>query len=519
MKKSAEIVKNTIAFEDYKALSEAGINPGEVPLGELVLLLQKVKAGERSGYAEDLEFEEIIRTFENEERAKAVQSVYRRHRIPMKDYILQETKIAFEMLDSIENISDGLCEYLLKNGPEPTIENMVRLQYEKGSAAPITGVSRRNNIWSFPDKKLLDEEEMNRLIQDAGLEAGDFSKSQVAWLQEKGIYVSVRNLQLLNALWTLNLPLEDEETAHLLAEAIKDGRKPREGLLCSVGADAAGKDLQKAKPNNQPEGLQKNSQDALQKKDVDEGKKSQPEEEMLYHKMLKAYRWEYGKNHSADEYLKAEYKTFIKSIENAEDEMAVLISLGIPVTADYLAGMKILMSEEGETFFEKLAFFIGGRNLLQVFRRSAGQKFGESESYKKALRLLLEKVRGERIIKEALPLGRTLLLMAQLSKKGYEEIPVLLGRKWIRVRLKKDGENKFSALTANPVTGGIMIKYSEKENDVQVLVAGERADVLEEFEASNLLPERLKKAGKENARITYLVKEEFSFGEHFYPII
>lgn len=497
MKKTAEIIKNTIAFEDYKALSEAGINPGEVPLGDLVLLLEKIKTDADPdgfpGYAEDLEFEEIIRTFENEERAKAVQNVFRRHRIPMKNYILHETKIAFEMLDSIENISDGLCEYLLKNGPEPTIENMVRLQYEKESVAPITGISRQNNIWSFPDTKALDEEETNCLIQDAGLEAGDFSKSQVAWLQEKGIYVSVRNLQLLNALWTLNLPLEDEEAAHLLAEAIKDGRKPREGLLCSVGADTAEKNLQKAKPNNQLE------------------------EEMLYHKMLKAYRWEYGKNHSADEYLKAEYKTFIKSIENAEDEMAVLISLGIPVTADYLAGMKILMREEGETFFEKLAFFIGGRNLLQVFRRSAGQQIGESESYKKALRLLLEKVRGERIIKEALPLGRTLLLMAQLSKKGYEEIPVLLGRKWIRMRLKKDGENRFSALTNNPVTGGIMFKYSEKENDVQVLVVGERADVLEEFEASNLLPERLKKAGKEGARITYLVKEEFSFGEHFYP--
>ena len=107
--------------------------------------------------------------------------------------------------------------------------------------------------------------------------------------------------------------------------------------------------------------------------------------------------------------------------------------------------------------------------------------------------------------------------MDELKSRGFEEIPVLLGRRWIRVRLKKEGEGNFSALTQNGVTGGFLIKYVENPDSVQVIVVGEREVVLEEFKASGLLSRRLKKAGKKEVSVTYLHREEFAFGEHFYP--
>ena len=121
------------------------------------------------------------------------------------------------------------------------------------------------------------------------------------------------------------------------------------------------------------------------------------------------------------------------------------------------------------------------------------------------------------VLKEAISVCKMLLFMDELKDRGYEEVPVLLGKKWIRIRLKKEGEKDFSALTNNEVTGGFLIKYSEKGGDASVIVVGERPDVLEEFKESGLLTERFKKLGKSEVSITYLVKEEFSFAEHFYP--
>ena len=145
------------------------------------------------------------------------------------------------------------------------------------------------------------------------------------------------------------------------------------------------------------------------------------------------------------------------------------------------------------------------------------QENPETEESKEGVPGEKDPAKNMQVLKEAISVCRMLLFMDELKDRGYEEVPVLLGKKWIRIRLKKEGERDFSALTNNEVTGGFLIKYSEKGGDASVIVVGERPDVLEEFKESGLLTERFKRLGKSGVSITYLVKEEFSFAEHFYP--
>ena len=75
-----------------------------------------------------------------------MRSIFRAHRIPIKEHTAKEAKEAFEMLDKLEEINDGLCEYLLRNGVDPTIYNMVRLQYERQTIRHSFTVTRRSQL-------------------------------------------------------------------------------------------------------------------------------------------------------------------------------------------------------------------------------------------------------------------------------------------------------------------------------------------------------------------------------------
>ncbi len=555
--KSSEIIKNTITFENFNALLKAGIRPGEIPLNQLVSLLDAVNLN-CADYADELKIEELAGTLGSRERAQAMRSIFRAHRIPIKEHTAKEAKEAFEMLDKLEEINDGLCEYLLRNGVDPTIYNMVRLQYERQTIRPVHIVTKKESSWSFNDNNVIREEEEIRIIREAGLEPGDFSKKHIKWLREKGIYASAQNLQLLNALWSISLPIEDEAAALLFIEAIKDGRSLKDSFLCKTGGES-GKEYDFRNRGKKEDLFVNEIRENLH---ID----AESESRKVLHYLEEAFHKEYLKNHSEAEYRKEEYRAFLKDLDLIGTEAGILNALFVPASLDNHALMRILLSPEGENFFEKLAFFIGGTNQISIFKREKTQLIGESESYKKAIHLLYDKVLGEeadksnnseniknsaedsekekaaekqedpeteeskegvpgekdpaknmQVLKEAISVCRMLLFMDELKDRGYEEVPVLLGKKWIRIRLKKEGEKDFSALTNNEVTGGFLIKYSEKGGDASVIVVGEKPDVLEEFRESGLLTERFKKLGKSEVSITYLVKEEFSFAEHFYP--
>lgn len=555
--KSSEIIKNTITFENFNALLKAGIRPGEIPLNQLVSLLDAVNLNS-ADYADELKIEELAGTLGSRERAQAMRSIFRAHRIPIKEHTAKEAKEAFEMLDKLEEINDGLCEYLLRNGVDPTIYNMVRLQYERQTIRPVHIVTKKESSWSFNDNNVIREEEEIRIIREAGLEPGDFSKKHIKWLREKGIYASAQNLQLLNALWSISLPIEDEAAALLFIEAIKDGRSLKDSFLCKTGGES-GKEYDFRNRGKKEDLFVNEIRENLH---ID----AESESRKVLHDLEEAFHKEYLKNHSEAEYRKEEYRAFLKDLDLIGTEAGILNALFVPASLDNHALMRILLSPEGENFFEKLAFFIGGTNQISIFKREKTQLIGESESYKKAIHLLYDKVLGEeadksnnseniknsaedsgkekaaekpenpeteeskegvsaekdtaknmQVLKEAISVCKMLLFMDELKDRGYEEVPVLLGKKWIRIRLKKEGEKDFSALTNNEVTGGFLIKYSEKGGDASVIVVGEKPDVLEEFRESGLLTERFKKLGKSEVSITYLVKEEFSFAEHFYP--
>ncbi len=523
MKESAQILKNTMAIEDFEKMLEQGIRTGDGTFSECVFLLDEIKNSyvEEIGYREDLPLEDLIRILENDERAGILQEVFVKNHIPVRKEHVLEVKEFFSLLDSLEEINDGMCEFILRNGVEPTVYNMARLQFEKesgygeGSMASSEPESKRNDIalaWSFPKEEETDEE---KVIPEWELTADELTKSSVRWLRKKGIYTSAQNIKLLNCLWSLDLPIADEEALLHCVNALRSGKKMQDSILWEAYPAWNGsgkKDVSQGDVFEDVSG------------DVSEERKKEQDisgADAVLKRAEELYRREYFRNHSGEEYLKAEYEAFLETVFECDEEVAILNFLSIPVTPDAIFALRFLQSDEGGIFFEKTAFFIGAKKLLSAFRKKDIPKAGENEGYQKLLKAVDEKLCSNDKMtvseyREIVRICKVLILMQKMAEKGYEEIPLLLGKKWIRLRIRRESGNRFTAIVRNDITGGLMIKYSENEGSVSVLVVGEREDVLREFQESNLLTERLKKAGKEDFSVTYFLQPEFAYDEHFY---
>ena len=81
-------------------------------------------------------------------------------------------------------LDDATKEYLLKNEWEPTIQNIYKASH--------SGVETKGN--QQIDFSAL-EKQMKQIIENAGLEVSEESKSNCQWLIQKNIGLTVSNLR------------------------------------------------------------------------------------------------------------------------------------------------------------------------------------------------------------------------------------------------------------------------------------------------------------------------------------
>ena len=502
MEKALRFLKNTITKEDYEAMTKSGLRPGSLTPGQSVFLFLEIKKSLRDaggGYEEDLEEEELSGIFEEsresfvaagaeedclKNRLLLIREALKSNGLPVREGLIREILRAMKMFDELEELGDGVCEYILRNGVEPTLGNLHSLRFTKESRkAPVAGTSK--GPWSFPEAEGVNPQ---TLISQAGLEVNDFTQSQVEWLLEKGIYASPHNLRILNELWTLNLPVSEEDAVFCCVEAILRGEKAEDLRLFEVETPGkeAGKDLGEATP---------------------EGNSELQQLEKLYERI-------YVKNHGRAAYIEALYREYSECISR-EDEIEILKTREIPVTADNIYGLAFLCSPEGEGFFGDLAGTVGRRFLLSVYRKK-DRGDAEKRLTEKIVKTLLEKEDSETYeaeLKQGIHLCRVLIFLEKMRAFGYEEVPVPMGKTWLRLRIRRNGDGDYTARTDSDLTGAILLKYTEDGENTRILTVAEREDTLEELKNSRLIEERLKKAGKEGAFTTYLCKPDLAAGD------
>lgn len=230
------VMSNTLSDEDYKKLQESGGNPGDYEPGEMVTVIDEIKvtlarAGVHiAGYTDNLDADALKEAAGNEIYATAIAHALEAKNLPITEKNVKDCYLEIEKASHITELSDGAKKYLLENGLEPTIDSLYRASYAgaKDVAAQPSGYFGAGAEGYLAKKGTAEDllamdEQIKKVIIDAGLEVNEETMGNARWLLEKGIPLTEENLFRMEQLNALTFPMKPEETALAAADALLAG--------------------------------------------------------------------------------------------------------------------------------------------------------------------------------------------------------------------------------------------------------------------------------------------------------
>ncbi len=227
------VISNTASAEDLEEMSKDGFSGLDMDSHTILTVTDKIKAVlakagvDISIYGDDLSVEQLEEATGSRTVANQIASALKKADLPVTDANMQESQKAYQAAEELLPLTDASKEYLLKNGWEPTIQNLY--------LAAHSGVSTQSMDFDFSGL----EKQVEKVIKDAGLNVSDETKNSCKWLIEKNIALTTTNLKYLEGLNNLSSKLEVEKDGSLdmqqvmdrIVEAIRDGKRPMDALL------------------------------------------------------------------------------------------------------------------------------------------------------------------------------------------------------------------------------------------------------------------------------------------------
>lgn len=232
------VLKNTMSADDYNAMMKDGYHPESMSPEETVNSLDEIKARLAAagviieGYNDDLSVDEMEAVLGSRVAAEALEKEFDLRDLSINEGNIEDIAKAMNEASQITEITDGMCDYILRNAIEPTIDNLYRVRYccaeerfpengyftdEYGHIVKDADINTDSEY--FEDKilqmadelEITDPDERIRLVNEG------------MWLIKSRIYCNTGNLQRLHELRSLSMPLSEEETAASIANAAERG--------------------------------------------------------------------------------------------------------------------------------------------------------------------------------------------------------------------------------------------------------------------------------------------------------
>ena len=213
------LLSHTMSQEDYAKACEDGFDPCELDQDTAVTIVDKIKAelvrsGQQiAGYTDDLDLDTLAAAVGSDTLARSIEEQFRAADIPLTQENVEELKNAWELASSLQQPQEGETGYLVDNGLEPEIWN---LYVAENSGAKI----QQNTV---PQEL---QEQMDKVITDAGLPVNDENRQKAQWLVGAGLPLTTDTLQQLAELDTISYPVSEDAFAQAAAAAIAEGKSP-----------------------------------------------------------------------------------------------------------------------------------------------------------------------------------------------------------------------------------------------------------------------------------------------------
>ena len=237
------VMSNSLSDEDYEELVKEGYKPGETSVETTVTVVDEIKAKLAQsgviieGYNDDLSDEVLQEITGSESAANAVKKAFREADIPMTAENARNAAEAMQLAGEITEVTDGMCDYLLRNGIDPTIDHLYRVRFSGADVSENMGGYYSDDIGGYMTKQSSEfdwkamEVRLSKTIENAGLPVNEDTMQEAQWLVKSGILLNETNVKILHDLKGLTMPMPEEDVAKCIANAIADGREAKEAYL------------------------------------------------------------------------------------------------------------------------------------------------------------------------------------------------------------------------------------------------------------------------------------------------
>lgn len=232
------VMSNTMSEEDYAKLEEEGFHFQNMDPDDAVTIVDKIKAELAAagqvvaGYNDDLDMNILSEAVGSETLARAVAESFAQADIPLTEDNLDQVRQAWNMASQLESPDEGAASYMIDNELETEIWNFYLAQNSGSGKAPSSdGGYFAEDIQGYytqsagSDMKGM-QEQIDKVISQAGLEVNEESRQSASWLLDRGLPVTAQNLERLSEIRGCEFPVTEENFARAAADAIAGGRNP-----------------------------------------------------------------------------------------------------------------------------------------------------------------------------------------------------------------------------------------------------------------------------------------------------
>ncbi len=238
------VMSHSMSKEDFARMQKEGYSPTDTKIEDAVTIVDKIKAElakagvEVVGYTDTLDDDTLAKIAGSTGYAQAIKNALHGADVPVNSENVGASADAAKKASELTELTDGILQYMLEKGMQPTIENFYMAQH---SGADNTGKKSGGYYWEevpgyytkgaeeIKSSEL--KEQIEKFILEAGAVNSEDTFQNASFLTESGLPITKENLELLNQIKNAKVPVVEKELFSAIASAIADGKKASQANL------------------------------------------------------------------------------------------------------------------------------------------------------------------------------------------------------------------------------------------------------------------------------------------------
>ena len=240
MRDQLTVMSHTMSDEDFAKAAEEGYDFSEMDPQEAVTILDKIKSeliksGEHiAGYTDDMDMTTLAAAVGSEALAASLADSFAQKDLPLEKYNVEQVAWALEIAGKLSVPTENSYYYMAANEMSATLMDFYMASasgakremqqtteyfgeavkgYVTKNVSPATGDGMTMNM----------EQEVVKLLERLGIEAGEEELTAANWLVERGIPADAAAIGRMKDILSVKFPLEEKQVLDTAVAAIADG--------------------------------------------------------------------------------------------------------------------------------------------------------------------------------------------------------------------------------------------------------------------------------------------------------